>query len=77
MEYLVKHYMGRLHTGKGLNDVWSSDEVIRRYRYSIEKYQQKVKEFDPFRVFSSQLGSALGLEWPKKGRKFSDYYYKK
>jgi len=75
IKYLVKNYKGKLHTGKNLNDIWSSPEVHERYSYVVEKYQEFVEDFDPFGVFSNDLAAALGIVWPKKGQKFSKFYY--
>ena len=71
----MKNYKGKLHTGKNLNDIWSSPEVHERYSYVVEKYQEFVEDFDPFGVFSNDLAAALGIVWPKKGQKFSKFYY--
>lgn len=75
--YLVKNFKGRLHTGKNLNNVWLSQEVKDRYSYVVARFQEFVEEKDSFGIFSNELAKAIGVEWPKKGQKFSRFYYYK
>ena len=76
-ENLVKNFKGKLHSGKNLGKIWSSQEVKDRYSYAVSQYQQYVEDFDPFGVFSSQLAEGLGVTWPHKNEKFSTFYYYK
>ena len=76
-ENLVKNFKGKLHSGKNLGTIWSSQEVKDRYSYAVGQYQQYVEDFDPFGVFSNELAGGLGVTWPHKNEKFSTFYYYK
>lgn len=74
-KYLVENFKGRLHTGKNMEEIWSSNEVKNRYSYDVANYQEIVEDFDPFGVFSNKLAADLGISWPHKNEDMKRFYY--
>ena len=74
--HLVKHFKGKLHTGKNMDGIWTNEEIKKRYKKGVKEMQEFVSEYDPYGIFSNELAADLGVKWPKKGECFSNFYYK-